>query len=139
MRFDFRSSNDINAERVALFSPAERLGAAKGAGARRNRYPSAPLLDATMRLAGPLAELLSHAERPWASATFSGARHTVTLMFSGEEGIAAAREFIATLPEHEFTIRGQLVADAAVNEVTHVMQPTERMVLEADLLVLAEV
>ncbi|WP_246027284.1 hypothetical protein [Novosphingobium umbonatum] len=139
MRFDFRSSNDINAERVALFSPAERLGTAKGAGAKRTRHPSVQLLDATMRLAGPHAELLSHAERPWASTTFSGARHTVTLMFSGEEGVAAAREFIATLPEHEFTIRGQLVADAGVNEVTHVMQPTERMVLEADLLVLAEV
>lgn len=141
MRFDFRTSNDIDAQRVTLFSPAERLNTGKGAGAPRARlrHPSALMLDAVMRLAGPQGELLSHAERPWASATFHGMRHTITLLFNGKEGAGGAEEFIASLPDHEFHIRGYLVADAAVNEVTHVHQPEERVVVEAEFLLLADI
>ncbi len=143
MRFDFRTSSDVNADRVALFSPAARLHETKGAGAPRSRHmprhPSIRLLDAVLRLAGEHGELVSHAERPWASATFSGTRHTITLLFSGVDGAAAGEEFLASLPEHEFTIPGQLVADAAVSEVTHVTLPVERMVVECDLLLLADV
>lgn len=140
MRFDFRTSNDIDAQRVALFSPAARLNPGKGVGAPRARvrHPSVQLLDAVMRLAGEHGELISHGERPWASATFHGTRHTITLLFNGKDGAAAGDEFIAALPEHEFTIRGQLVADAAVSEVTHVTLPTERMVVETELLMLAD-
>lgn len=138
MRFDFRTTSDVNAERVALFSPAARLEAPKGAGARRPRHPSIQLLDAVMRLAGEHGELISHAERPWASATFYGTRHTITLLFSQAEGAAAADAFMEALPEHEFTIRHQLVADAAVTEVTHVSLPVERMVVEVDLLLLED-
>jgi hypothetical protein len=141
MRFDFRTSNDIDAQRVALFTPAARLNAGQGVGAPRARvrHPSVQLLDAVMRLASEYGELISHAERPWASATFHGTRHTITLIFNGKDGAASGEEFIATLPEHEFTIRGQLVADAVVNEVTHVTLPVERMVVEVDLLLLADV
>ena len=138
MRFDFRSTSDVHSERVALFSPAARLET-KGAGARRPRHPSIQLLDAVMRLAGEQGELISHAERPWASATFYGTRHTITMMFTGAEGAAAAGEFMAALPEHEFTIRHQLVADAAVTEVVHMYKPVERLVLEADLLLLDDI
>jgi len=138
MRFDARTTSDVNAERVALFSPAARMET-KGAGARRPRHPSIQLLDAVMRLAGEHGELLSHAERPWASATFYGTRHTITVMFAGPEGVAAAEAFMEALPEHEFTIRHQLVADAAVTEVIHTMQPVERLVLEADLLLLEDI
>lgn len=141
MRFDFRTSNDIDAQRVALFSPAARLHAHKGAGAPRARlrHPSVLLLDAVMRLAGEHGELISHGERPWASATFHGTRHTITLLFNGKDGAAAAEEFTATLPDHEFTIRGQLVADAAISEVTHVQLPEQRVVVEAELLLLADI
>lgn len=140
MRFDFRTSNDIDAQRVALFSPAARMNETKGVGAPRARlrHPSVLLLDAVMRLAGERGELISHAERPWASATFNGSRHTITLLFNGEDGAAAAEEFIASIPEHEFTIRGQLVADAVVSEVTHVQLPVERVVVETELLLLAD-
>lgn len=140
MRFDFRTTSDTNAERVALFSPAARLGARPGAPASRPRprHPSVQLLDQVMRLAGEHGELISHAERPWASATFQGSRHTITLLFSGAEGVAAAESFITLLPDHEFTIRHQLVADAAVSEVTHVTLPVERMVIETDLLLLED-
>jgi hypothetical protein len=65
MRFDFRTSNDIDAQRVALFSPAARMNETKGVGAPRAclRHPSVLLLDAVMRLAGERGELISHAER----------------------------------------------------------------------------
>ena len=141
MRFDFRTTSDVNADRVALFSPAARLNETKGAGAPRHRlrHPSIRLLDAVLRLGGVHAELMSHAERPWASATFSGTRHTFTLLFNGADGATAAEDFIAALPEHEFTISGQLVADAAVSEVIHDTLPVERMVVECDVLLLADI
>ena len=140
MRFDFRTSNDIDAQRVALFSPAARLNPGKGIGAPRARvrHPSVQLLDTVMRLAGDHGELMAHAERPWASATFHGTRHAVTLLFNGKEGARAAEEFIAALPEYEFHIRGHLVADAVVSEVTHVTLPEARVVVEAELLLLAD-
>jgi hypothetical protein len=70
-----------------------------------------------MDLAGPDAQFLRHGERPWSSATFSGARHTVSLSFEGENAIGQAETFAAALPDHEFTIPGQLVADAAIAAV----------------------
>jgi hypothetical protein len=79
---------------------------------------------------------MCHAERPWASATFSGTRHTFTLCFAGEAGVTAAEDFIATLPEHEFIISGRLVADAGINEVTQTTLPHPLMVVEADILLL---
>lgn len=102
----------------------------------RVRHPSQRLLQAVMRLAGPDAELVSHAERPWASVTFSGSRHTITLSFNGISGIIAANALIEALPEHEFTIARQLVADAAITEVVHDLLPSERITVEAELLML---
>jgi hypothetical protein len=54
------------------------------------RRPWAPLLSALISLAGGKAELLRHVERPWASVTFSGTRHMVTLAFTGAEAVVAA-------------------------------------------------
>ncbi|RZJ97376.1 MAG: hypothetical protein EOO76_19220 [Novosphingobium sp.] len=90
-------------------------------------------------MAGGKAELVRHVERPWASVTFSGTRHTVSLVFTGAEAVAAGERFITTLPEHEFTIPGQLVADAAVVSVTHAVLPEVRLGVEVDLLLLEEV
>ncbi|WP_241126858.1 hypothetical protein [Novosphingobium terrae] len=139
MRFDFHHGRDL----IRLFSgPSRKPTAHDGGGAlgsRRRRDPALRLLDAVMRLAGPESELISHAERPWASATFSGTRHTITLSFAGDPGIAAAESFIALLPDHEFHLPGRLVADAGVSEVTHLTQPRPLMVVEADLLLLNEI
>ena len=104
----------------------------------RPRSPSIQLLDAVMRLAGPQADLLRHAERPWASVTFSGTRHTVALRFAGQSAVAAGERFIDLLPEHEFTIRGQLVADATICAVSVELLPEPVMLLEAELLLLEE-
>ncbi|MGE3691873.1 MAG: hypothetical protein AB7F98_10885 [Novosphingobium sp.] len=102
------------------------------------RRPWMPLLSALLELAEGKAELLRHAERPWASITFSGTRHSVSLAFSGAEAIAAGERFAEALPEHEFTIPRQLVADAAVTSVTHDMLPDPRMCIEAELLLLED-
>lgn len=94
------------------------------------------LLSALMELAGGRAELVSHSERAWASATFAGTRHRVVLHFAGAEAVAAGEAFIDSLPEHEFAVPRQLVADAAVLEVTHSALPAPAITLTAELLLL---
>ena len=106
--------------------------------ARHIARPWARLLDALLGLTGGHGELVSHTERPWASATFAGSRHTVTLTFAGLEAIAAAEQFIAVLPDHEFEIRGQLVADATITEASLSMLPQPKFVVVAELLLLEE-
>ena len=100
----------------------------------RARRPWARLLDAVLGLAGPGAEFISHAERPWASVTFAGSRHTIVLGFSGAAAIAAGEAFAEALPGHEFAIPRQIVADAVVTGMRHEAMPAERLVIEAELL-----
>ena len=102
------------------------------------RSPWMQLLSALMGLAGGRAELIRHAERPWASVTFAGSRHTVLLAFTGSEAVAAGEAFIAALPDHEFTIPRQLVADAAVLALEQVMLPEPRIEVEIEVLLLED-
>lgn len=94
------------------------------------------VLHAVMDLAGTGAELVSHAEVPWASVTFSGARHTIVLHFQGWEACDNAEHLITALPEHEFRVAGVLVADAAVARVEQDLLPEPRMDVELELLLL---
>lgn len=50
----------------------------------------------------------------WASATFNGARHVLTLAAPTSPALDA---WLSTLPEAEFTLRGHLVADLSVESV----------------------
>ena len=102
------------------------------------REPRDELLDALAELAGGKGEMLRHAERAWASITFSGARHRVTMAFAGPEAVAAGERFVELLPEHEFAIEGQLVADAAVLSAVRETLPELRLTVEAELLLLEE-
>lgn len=102
------------------------------------RRPANRLIDALILLSGSHAELLSHSERPWASATFAGSRHQVTLTFTGLEAVAAAEQFIEAVPEHEFEIPGQLVADAAVIEASLAMLPEPKFTAGLELLLLED-
>ena len=95
------------------------------------------LREALLTLAQGHATILGHNERSWASVTFAGARHRLELLFEGDEAIAAGELFVALLPEHEFDIPGQLVADATVTEVDHRLQP-HRMQVGCELLLLEE-
>lgn len=103
---------------------------------RKRKAPWAHLLGETLLLCGGEGEFLNHRERPWASATFSGTRHTITLAFSGTAEIARAEQCLERLPDHEFAIPGQLVADATVASVKHSAGPPPRMVIEAEFLLL---
>jgi hypothetical protein len=105
---------------------------------RSARRPWLHLLSAVIALAEDKAELLRHGERAWASVTFSGTRHTIALSFTGGDAVAAGERFIAALPEHEFTIPRQLVADAAVIAAEHTLLPEPRLVVECELLLLED-
>lgn len=109
---------------------------------RRNipglRRPWRVLLSAVTELAGGKAELLRHVESPWASVTFAGTRHTIVLAFTGEDAVAAGEAFMTALPDHEFTIPRQLVADAAVVSVEHTMLPQPKLTVEVELLLLED-
>lgn len=102
------------------------------------RRPWLHLLSAVLQLAGGKAELLRHAERPWASVTFSGSRHTIALSFAGLEAIATGEAFIAALPDHEFTLPRHIVADASVVAVDHALSPEARLTVEVELLLLED-
>jgi hypothetical protein len=120
---------------INLSADAAMLSATRSAA---RRTPWMPLLSALLELAGGQAELVRHAERSWASVTFTGTRHTVVLAFSGAEPVEAGEHFIDALPEHEFTIPRQLVADAAVVRVEHTALPEPRLEVEVQLLMLDE-
>lgn len=119
---------DLSADQ-AMISAARRAA---------RRTPWMALLGALLELAGGKAELIRHAERAWASATFAGTRHEITLAFTGIEAVTAGEAFIEALGEHEFTIPRQLVADAAVISAEHTALPVPRLVLELRLLLLED-
>jgi hypothetical protein len=107
--------------------------------------PRGPRRSATERLreelqalAGGYASIDLHREKSWASITFAGTRHRLDLAFEGAEAVEAGQDFIAMLPEHEFAIPRQLVADAAVTSVDHCIGANPRMVVRIELLLLVE-
>ncbi|MEQ1541915.1 MAG: hypothetical protein ABL926_06640, partial [Novosphingobium sp.] len=120
---------DLSADQ-AMLSAARRFA---------RRTPWMPLLSALLELAQGRGELLRHSERAWASVTFTGTRHSVALAFTGAEAVAAGELFIDALPDHEFAIPRQLVADAAVVRVDHTALPEPRLEVEVELLLLDEV
>ncbi|MBW4331692.1 hypothetical protein KY084_12510 [Stakelama sp. CBK3Z-3] len=50
----------------------------------------------------------------WASVTFTGARHTITLSLCTDE---AGRDWLVALPDADFPLSGHLVADLAIDHV----------------------
>ncbi len=84
---------------------------------------SAPATDATTALLRALRSTFASVNcvnfervhsREWASITFSGARHEVTVRLAGEGSEAAADRFAAGLDETEFRLRGHILADIAL-------------------------
>jgi len=105
---------------------------------RIRRSASDRLRDALIAMTGGHARIASHSETAWASITFAGTRHRLELLFEGEDGIAAGEALIEALPEHEFTIPRQLVADATVMEVDHRLAPEPRLAVSVELLLLED-
>lgn len=96
------------------------------------------ILKQILAITGGSGALVSHEERPWASATFAGSRHRFALEFEGVEAIAAGENLIERLPDHEFAIPGHLVADAAVVSVEHSLTPHQKLRVVSELLLLRE-
>ena len=130
------SSEPKSLEGVAfLHTPARPLRKP----ARARRTAGDRLRDALLALAEGKAELVAHTERAWASITFEGARHHLQLRFEGGEAIEAGERMIAALPDHEFAIPGNLVADATVVEARHTMLPGPRLTVTCEVLLLRDV
>ena len=105
---------------------------------RARKTPADRLRDALLALSEHRGQLLAQSERAWASITFAGARHGFILLFAGEDAVAAGERFIAALPDHEFALAGQLVADATVTEVEHRLLPSPRLIVTCEVLLLEE-
>mgnify|MGYP000284695801 CR=1 FL=1 len=103
-----------------------------------SRHPWARLINQLLALTDGHGVLLSHAESPWASATFCGSKHVVQLSFEGDDAVSAAESFILGLPDHEFTIAGHIVADAAITEVSHAFLPHPRLWITTELLLVQD-
>lgn len=94
--------------------------------------------DAVLGLGRGHAELIAHEETAWASATFRGHRHSITVAFRGEDGVIAGQAMLDALPEHEFSMPRRLVAEARPvwrRMVTAGRRPAS-LTAEVDLLVL---
>ena len=105
---------------------------------KARRGPRESLRSAILALSQGKGIIASHDEIAWASITFAGTRHRVQLVFADNpEAVDAGECFIAFLPEHEFAIPGQLVADAAVTAVDHDIAAM-RLVVTCELLLLEE-
>ncbi len=54
------------------------------------------------------------ASEPWASITFSGARHRLRIAFDGPGAVGAAADLLERLDDLEIALPGQLLADLAL-------------------------
>jgi len=134
-----QSLRDPFAHLFADFAEIEVKAAPRPAPAFRARRTTADRVrTALMTLTGGAGTLITHEEKAWASITFSGTRHEVVLEFSGADAVVGGEELIARLPDHEFAIPGQLVADATIAKVDHRFGAMERLEVTAVLLLLEE-
>ena len=69
--------------------------------------------------------------RRWASITFAGERHALTLRIEGEGAGAAADAFLDGLAEREFGLRGHILADVALSAERRESDALVRLELEA--------
>jgi hypothetical protein len=108
------------------------------AGFRPRRTTADRVRAALAGLADGHGTVIAHEEKAWASITFAGTRHEVVLEFCGPEAVAGGEELIERLPDHEFALPGQLVADATITKVDHRFGAMERLEVTAVLLLLEE-
>ncbi|HVQ08644.1 MAG TPA: hypothetical protein VMS43_09435 [Allosphingosinicella sp.] len=79
---------------------------------------------------GAAVAIESLASRPWASVTFSGARHRLALCIPGPGAAAAADAFLDGLAERDFALAGHVLADIALVDRCEEDEQV-RLVLEA--------
>ncbi|WP_370189280.1 hypothetical protein [Qipengyuania sp.] len=94
------------------------------------------LREAVLAVGGGLGSVIFHNDKAWSADTFSGTRHTLRIEFDGPEEVEGGEKLVDELASHEFSIPGQLVADAGVEHVEHRMLGNPRMVVTASLLLM---
>ncbi len=95
------------------------------------------LLAQLSELLGPASQLLHAQEREWASATFEGARHRFEFdVAAGGDAGADILRVADQLPEHQFRLRGEIVADctATLGGLVQSADATLRRLLIIELL-----
>lgn len=97
---------------------------------------SAAIRKALMELCCDAAEIVAHAERSWSSATFTGSRHTIALLFSGGNAIPFGEALISELPQNDFALAGKVVADAAIVSVDRDASHRPSTLVTIELLIL---
>ena len=121
-----------------IFADCDSLEVKSVAALRPRRTLADRVRAALMGLTGGTGTVLAHTETAWASITFAGTRHEVVIEFCGAHAVAAGEALIEQLPDHEFTLPGQLVADATISAVDHRFGAMERLEVTAVLLLLEE-
>lgn len=86
--------------------------------------------------AGPQARLVRHGETQWASATFTGARHTFVLRFMGHEAVEQAEALTAAVCDDMITIQGALIAELTVTRFSQTLLPEPEAEIEISALLL---
>ncbi len=133
------SLRDPFAHMFADLDPIELKSAPRPSAALRPRRTLGDRVRAAlMGLTSGSGTVLVHSETTWSSITFSGTRHEVVLEFCGPDAVAAGEELIERLPDHEFALPGQLVADATISAVDHRFGAMERLEVTAVLLLLED-
>jgi hypothetical protein len=82
-----------------------------------------------------IARIVASSSEAWASATFRGARHTLSLRLDGEESGARAARLAEVLGITEFHLPGHLVADITLTGRT---TDAEGTAIEIEALTLEE-
>lgn len=96
------------------------------------RDPHTRLITQLLEYAGPDSSIIATSSRPWASATFVGARHVVLLRLGGAGHVARADRITDMLPDAEFAISGHVVADVCVDErLVCAVTPADEALMEA--------
>lgn len=95
---------------------------------------------ALIALCGGQTEEQAYRVRPWASATFVGARHYWTLRLNGEDHVCRAGRLEADIGDHEFVVRGHIVADAIITDRREIMDDagTPATVVTLEILTIEE-
>lgn len=94
------------------------------------------LAQALFDRAGPLARLARHGETQWASATFTGSRHTFVLRFEGAEAVEAAEALTIAVGDADIEIQGALIAEITVTRFTQTLLPHPQAEIEVSALLL---
>ena len=92
----------------------------------RQRDPASSIADQIRALAGGRVRVTLERERPWASITFTGTRHSFVVERTDATTPDDMKNLARALPEHEFAMRAYFLADILVTN-----QSESRLLVEA--------